>query len=225
MYLVLAIILGLFWAVRLSANSIRTQKFDREYKEQLEQNRAREAVWLAQVINADVENELEYKIYHRDEALLNELKESWHIYYDREFPSIILHNNAKYPEHFVYDGSLDSITDYDCLRMLMCNRGYLTRNDAELGIKVIILNSVPELEARKRWEAISKFICAVDKSLRKKGAGEAIYFEITPNRYMSFGEVNRCNNFRGLSGKIIWRPVIPSFSLDISNRERGTNYM
>lgn len=224
MYLVLAIVLGLYWVVRICTDEIRGRHFKKEYEKEAASDQERKAAWLSSVTNHAVEDALEYKIYSRDKATLKEVRETWNRYYERELPTLISYNNPKDTKRYIYDGALDSICDFDCLRILMCNRGYLTMRDATIGMDVYCPDNLPAYEIRGRWAVVAHFVRAVDSQLRSRGVSETIYYERFGD-YEAFTDFNqRISTVVGFYGALLWRPAISTCRLQSSNGRHGTNY-
>lgn len=190
---------GIYWVVRYLSDKSAHQKAKNEYDRIHMDDVVRKARWETLVIDKELEAELEDKIYHRDSEVMSELEASCGDYYDVAMPAL----------------GIDRLT---ALRILMANRGHLTRDDAVNGIK-IIAHGATTVQMVESHKIQAKFVTQINEKLKKRGIDNPMYFEGLNYRLYPFpGEYNIFSGSVASIGKVKWRPMISTFALQDSNR-------
>ena len=215
MALVLFVLLAAYFLIRVGSDKAAHREAEKEFESVKLEDDCAKSDWERRATNKELESELEEKIYSRDEDVLEELKSIWNVYYNVEFPSIV-HNDKK-NMRFLYDGIGNEITDYNCLRILMCNRGFLTWYDAVHGIPIVKCGNTTK-RAQLCYENMIRFVKRMDEGLRKRNIHESVYLELTDGTIYSLDEQS------SHIGAIKWRPAISTFKIRLSNTNRGTDY-
>lgn len=217
MYLVLAIVLGLYWLIRIGTEKSQIKKARAEYdmKFQVEKN-ARDH-WEKAVINQKLQDEFEDRLYNRDEELLAEVAASWDNYFHYPLPEIYIVNKKRGGESddsiFI---STNAYNDLTALRILLSNRGFLTSNDATYGITLHACGDTA-VQREADFRIKRDFILAMNENLKKRGINEKMYSD-RHGRHEIFPPSDpdcRC----GLA-RIQWKPAIYGSSMlpDASGR-------
>lgn len=214
MALILFIIIGVCLFFRVSVEKAEHQKFEEEYEEIRRQDNCAKKEWELRVTNRALEDELMDKLVNRDDSIMDELRTTWGRYYTTEFPQYIVHDKGV---HYLSDGSMQSISYYNCLRILMCNRGFLTHSDAIFGISIGRIGET-EREAQLSYNRMVYFVKKLNERLLLRGIKESVYIQLTD------GSIFRLDEESSRIGDIKWRPAISTFRMRLSNEERGTDF-
>lgn len=165
MELILALLLGMFWIFRLSSDKKETKKARDKYKKTREAEIGRENTWRSKVVDAKLEEDLDYRIHHDDEALAMEYMEI-----QNKFP-------------FVSYG--------DPLRVLLAVRGKISYIDSETGYLITGYGKT-QRERDLNCAGRIKFIRWVNDNLESNGVSERLFLDdnagkIVPLDSIEFG--------------------------------------
>jgi len=216
MAVILFVLLALYLLIRVGSDKIAHKDAEREFQRGVHEDEIAKERWESHVTNKEIEEELEEKIYDRDNSVIEELRNTWSMYYDGECPQYIVHNGES-SKQYLYNGTGNGITDYNCLRILMCNRGLMTWCDAMLGIPIVRTGETAK-RAELNYNTMIRFIKTINKRLNERGIHEDVYLELTDGSIYSIDEKS-CG-----IGTIKWRPIISVFRMNLSNTNRGTNF-
>jgi len=218
MALILALILGLFWIIRLSSEKAQVKSVRKEYDKhhQVEEN-VRDS-WEKSVINQALEEEFEDRLYRRDETLLEEVSASWNAYFPYPLPGTYIVRKKR--DAYYINVSYDYFDDLTALRILLANRGFLTWRDAKLGIDLVAAGDTAAQKAYS-YTVQRNFIVAIDESLKKHGVNEKMYSSVFMSQYNVFPPSDP--DYHRDMCKIQWKPEISDsyINFDEHKRKRG----
>ncbi len=218
MALVLAIILGLFWIIRLSSEKAQVKSVRKEYDRhhQVEEN-VRDS-WEKSVINQALEEELEDRLHRRDEVLLKEVSTSWDAYFPYPIPETYIIRGKR--DAYYINISCDYYDDLTALRVLLANRGFLTWRDAKLGIDLVALGDTAAQKAYS-YKVQRDFIVAMNENLKKHGINKKMYSSVFMSQYNIFPPSDP--DYHCDMCKVQWKPEIPDsyINFDEHRRKRG----
>ncbi len=215
MALILFVIIAVYLLVRVSADKAGHQEAEKEFEEVRHHDDFAKKEWELRTTNKILEAELLDKLLSRDASVMDELRTTWERYYETEFPQYVVHDEKG---RYLSDGSRQSISDYNCLRILMCNRGFLTYADAMYGIQIAKTGET-EGKAQLSYHRMIRFVKRLNEKLLSRDIRENVYLELTDGSIYMLDE-----NSSGV-GIVKWRPVISTFKLKLSNTNRGTNFL
>ncbi len=180
-----------------------------EYEQQRANDDDRLSDWLSVVTDRELEISLEDGLYNSDEKLIQEVRDSWHYYFGIEAPPFYSNDVDKYQSTnkwaYVSNHMIDRVI---ALRILMANRGRLTENDAQFGIKFSSTADTRRLEEDKH--AINtRFFNAVNSRLKAHGIDKEMY--ASADNGSTFRLVEEI-----YSGVVYWRPMIRTASWNLS---------
>ena len=208
MELILALVLGIYWICRISVDKSKTKAARQEYDEISKSEKELRDKWFSAVTDYSIETELEDRLYRHDEALIQELKNTWNDYFYCSFPETIYHRNSHENKNYIFYFDDNYVSDANALRILMANRGLLCRLDAELGIGICEYGDT-EAQRRVRYSKEIRFLQAIDRKLEEHGNIQEMYIH-TGTYYYSFPTE------RVMYGIVNWRPMISIFALRLS---------
>lgn len=215
MELFLALFGAIYWIAKIFNEKDRTERARRANAETQRLDKLKKETWLSRVTNDSLEAELEQGLREKREDLLQELRDTWRDYFDSwEFHDLLINDNARYRFFEVgLPSAYGELKIPDALRMLMANRGFLIREDADHGI-LMSLSGVSRkgthLVVRKR------FISEINSKLNSFGIKEKIYCGMSNNQYRPFDIM--------YTGLVKWEPMIPTLHLNISRRIYNDEY-
>ena len=172
--------------------------------------------WLAKVVDRNLERKIKDALYNRDEELIKEVKESWHIYFEEDAPDRF--NNT--PERGRY-GDIDietaspygEIDFYTAFRILMANRGKLPELDAIYGIKFSASGPIHEEEIR-RMDRYEQFFRGINTGLVKANKDYYHYYCRPDAGCFKWKVLFGDDRYYG--GVVKWKPAIPVSELQNS---------
>lgn len=205
-----ALLLALFGSAYLGTKCSNDKRSHtmvrREYEADHKREEEKRKVWEASVINKKLEAELEDRLYRGDEELLQELRDTWHDYYEyNEFLTCYVpKDKSMCSRRGAETGCFGAVTNLNGLRMLMANRGYLTALDAYTGIDIYCAANT-RAEELENSRIMKYFVQAIDRKLRKHGKCQPMYIGISgSSEYYSFYST------RFIFGNVKWEPALPS---------------
>lgn len=210
MALILALALGLFWAFRLSKEKAEIKEARNEYDMVRDQDEANRKMWESRVINKDLEDEFDDRLYNKDEELLREVRDTWTDYFNFFCPSIYFVEKEK---SWYLDTNGKSFSDLTAIRILLANRGFLTYHDAVLGFKIGTATGDTAYQRARLYYIQEMFIIAVNNKLKKHGIDEKMYTD-DGLRIREFPE-EKSFDF----GTVKWRPEISTFEMRAKYKE------
>lgn len=184
-----------------------------EYERQKADDDARFAHWLSSVTDMETEIDFEDRLYNEDEDLIKEVRDSWNYYFGMEAPPRFNRDVDKFQRDnecvYVSDYAIDRMI---ALKILMANRGKLTKYDAEFGVKFYSSH-----ETRKREQEthaiLVRFFNAVNSRLKEHGIDEEMYASADLGSTFKPIEVI-------YGGKVCWRPMIRTSTWELSELRR-----
>lgn len=205
--LLLALFGAIFWGVRYSSDKNEHIQADKIYQMTSQNEKELHDKWFSAVTNEELEVELEDRIAKRDAELVQEIRDTWTDYYDGSYPEFIVVSKETYYRFIDYPGT--SISNITALRILMANRGFLTKMDAEIGMTISIIGTT-ELQKRENYAKQSRFVQAINEKLGENkrdmyvDLGDGVYHKLPTSKMFA--------------GRIKWRPMVSIF--DLQNSER-----
>lgn len=207
--LLAALILGAVYFGNMSRDKKACTASQQKYEAERADDKARLAHWLSIVTDENIEKDYEDALYRSDETAVQEVRDSWHYYFGEDAPkrfstriSSDLSDNM-----WAYNGSevIDRIT---ALRILMANRGKLTKWDAAHGIKYESYAETRILEDKKHAINVH-FFNAINNRLQEHGIYEDMYDS-------SYSRVTVKPFGTQYSGVLVWRPMIETSTWNLS---------
>lgn len=180
-----------------------------EYEQQRAIDDDRIANWLSKVTDRELEISLEDGLYNGDEKLIQEVRNSWHYYFGIEAPPFYSNDVDKYQlaSKWAYVDNL-LIDRVIALRILMVNRGKLTEDDAQYGIKFSSTADTRKLE-EERHIINTRFFNAVNSRLKAHSIDEEMY--ASADSGTTFRRVEEI-----YGGVVYWRPMIRTAAWELS---------
>lgn len=208
MALILALVLGLYWVIRISGDKHETKKAREEFERVSNEEKLNRETWEAAVINRELEAELEDRLFNKDQELLDEVQRTWNDYFDYPIPEkyyVFKHDEkTRYALFF----SREYYEDTTALRILMANRGFLLAHDAVLGID-FFAHGETELRRVSDYRVQEHFILSINEKLKLHGIDEEMYSARVYDPIYRFP-----SGIVHLSGTVKWEPQISSFDLE-----------
>lgn len=215
MALILALILGLYWIIRISSEKSQTKKIREDYETHHREEEILRDSWEESVINKSLEEELEDRLYHRDESLIQEVSASWDTYFQYTLPETYIVRKKR--NSYYITASHDYYDDLTALRILLSNRGFLTWHDAKLGIDLVAVGDTAVQKAYN-YKDQRDFIVAMDENLKKHGVDEEMYSSVSLSQYNIFPPSDP--DYHCDMCKVQWKPEIPDSYINFDKHRR-----
>ena len=218
MALILALVLGLYWIIRISSEKNQTKSIREDYETHHREEEILRDSWEESVINKALEEDLEDRLYHRDESLLQEVSVSWNTYFSYPLPKTYIVRKKR--DSYYINVSQDYYDDLTALRILLSNRGFLTWRDAKLGINLVAVGETAVQKAYS-YKAQRDFIVAMNENLKKRGIDETMYSSISLSQYKVFPPSD--TDYHCDFCQVQWKPEISDsyINFDEHRRKRG----
>ena len=139
MALILAIALGMFWAIKLYVEKSEVRQSKEEYQKVRDREEIDEKTWRSNVTNIELEMDIEDKLYHKDAELIGEYERTKEMFPESAYGS--------------------------ALRVLMANRGKIPYKDSEIGIAITASGNT-QLEKEKSFAGQIQFVRWVSKRIK-----------------------------------------------------------
>jgi hypothetical protein len=210
MALILALVLGLYWVIRISCDKHETKKAREEFERVSNKEKLNRETWEAAVTNSELEAELEDRLYHNDEVLLQEIRDTWSHYYPGASVDVFYRAKKKPNSNIILIDTGNACSQFTALRILLANRGFLTYHDAILGISFYAYAET-EYQMARSFHIQEQFILAVNEKLKQRGIDEAMYTDDDRGIWDFPRKERRVLD----SGTVKWRPEISVFSMNV----------
>lgn len=205
----LEFLIALFGGLKYFAEKAEFEEAQSDYERRAKAHYRREEVWLAKVIDKNLENQLEDFIYHREnyDAVWQEVSEAfaempWNKDRTRMYFS---------PDDVARDFGVRKFTKkereniaanhrQEALRIMMARRGKLCYYDAYWGIENTGYLAPTTLMMNQLNENTSRFILWINTQLKKHGIDEKVYIEVAG------GSAYPVESSLQRQGKYMWEP-------------------
>ena len=202
----LALFGGAHYTRRTVASKAEHKRAEREFQETQDRSLHARSIWDSSVTNPELEADLIERINNNDAELSAEVDS-------------VRSNVFK-------DKSIRMLGDNDsdvALRILMANRGYLTKQDATHGIEMCSPGE-SAAQVQSRFNNQKAFVQYLDDKLRENGVVYEMYFEGANHLYYPFpGKLTVSPGSVTTVGKIVWKPMISPYAFQNSEMRLKNN--